>query len=65
MIGKLYKCILTIPAMYSGTLTTFLVVPAYEKPVDSLRDLLDAMKHRSYMPILYYGSYIESLFKVG
>lgn len=51
--------------MYSGTLTSFLVIPAYEKPIDTLFDLLDAMKKRGYMPILFYESSVDLLFKVS
>lgn len=51
--------------MYSGTLTAVLAVPAYEKPIDSLWDLWDAMKHKGHMPSFVYASVIPTLFQVG
>lgn len=50
--------------MYAGTLTAFLAVPSFETPIDSLYDLLDAMKYKGYQPIFNAGSIMEIIFKV-
>ncbi|XP_064080693.1 glutamate receptor ionotropic, delta-1-like [Macrobrachium nipponense] len=39
-----YIFCLMVSALYSGTLTAVLAIPAYEKPVDSLNDLPKAIK---------------------
>ncbi|XP_042224799.1 glutamate receptor ionotropic, delta-2-like isoform X2 [Homarus americanus] len=53
----------TIYAMYSGTLTAVLAIPAYERPIDSLPDLVHAAKHKGYKPVVVYGTVNEFLLK--
>lgn len=53
----------TVYAMYAGTLTAFLAIPAYEKPIDSLWDLLNAVKHKNYKPVVVLGTSNEFIFK--
>lgn len=50
--------------MYSGTLTAFLAIPAYEKPINSLSDLLHATRHNNYKLILGLQTSNEYIFKV-
>ncbi|KAK8749126.1 hypothetical protein OTU49_015688, partial [Cherax quadricarinatus] len=52
-----------IYAMYSGTLTAVLALPAYEKPIDSLTDLLYAVKYMKYKPVVVLGTSNEFVFK--
>nr|XP_027228470.1 glutamate receptor ionotropic, delta-1-like [Penaeus vannamei] len=43
-------------ALYSGTLTAVLAIPAFEKPIDSLADLLRAMKEDGFSPLFIYDT---------
>ena len=51
--------------MYSGTLIGMLAVPAYEKPINSLWDLRDAMASEGHTFGLMGGSATSHLFAVG
>ncbi|XP_066955368.1 glutamate receptor-like isoform X2 [Macrobrachium rosenbergii] len=51
-------------ALYSGVLTSVLSVPSYEKPIDSLYDLLDAIRHRGTKMLTVCGSNNEYLFSM-
>lgn len=51
-------------AMYAGTLTAALAVPAYEAPIDSLWDMLDAARARGYKLVAEYETTNEFLFLV-
>ncbi|XP_066948590.1 glutamate receptor ionotropic, delta-2-like [Macrobrachium rosenbergii] len=55
---------LTVWSLYSGTFISVLTFPIYEKPVDSVQDLLDAMKHRGTKLMLGCGGHHENLFNV-
>ncbi|XP_076045830.1 uncharacterized protein LOC143028076 [Oratosquilla oratoria] len=48
IFGFWYFFCFLIYALYSGTLTAFLVTPAFEEPIDSLADLLEAAKKDSF-----------------
>ncbi|KAG7170273.1 putative Glutamate receptor ionotropic, delta-1-like 41, partial [Homarus americanus] len=48
--------------IYSGTLTAFLAIPSFERPVDSLIDLLHATRY-DFVPGFLVGSSNEFLFK--
>ncbi|CAL4079859.1 unnamed protein product, partial [Meganyctiphanes norvegica] len=50
--------------LYSGTLTAVLAIPSFEKPIDSLWDLLEAVKNDGYFPITTFGTSNEFIFKV-
>ncbi|XP_069995050.1 probable glutamate receptor [Penaeus vannamei] len=50
-------------ALYAGTLTAMLASPSYEKPIDSLWDLLEAIKHEGYMLNVVFQSANEFVFK--
>ncbi|XP_064102407.1 probable glutamate receptor isoform X2 [Macrobrachium nipponense] len=39
-----YLVCIVVSALYSGTLTAFLAIPSYEKPIDSLTDIPRAIK---------------------
>ncbi|KAK8386701.1 hypothetical protein O3P69_017871 [Scylla paramamosain] len=52
------------PALYSGTLTAVLALPVYEKPIDSLADLLEASKQGFY-PVTIKEISIDFLFQVA
>ncbi|XP_042884156.1 glutamate receptor ionotropic, delta-1-like [Penaeus japonicus] len=43
-------------ALYSGTLTAVLAIPAFEKPIDSLADLLQAMKEHGFSPLFIHDT---------
>ncbi|ROT84901.1 hypothetical protein C7M84_021915 [Penaeus vannamei] len=49
--------------LYAGTLTAMLASPSYEKPIDSLWDLLEAIKHEGYMLNVVFQSANEFVFK--
>ncbi|KAK7085659.1 hypothetical protein SK128_020696, partial [Halocaridina rubra] len=51
--------------LYGGTLTAVLAVPSYEKPIDSLWDLLEAIKKYDYKPVVAYGTSNEFVFRVS
>ncbi|XP_068201709.1 probable glutamate receptor [Palaemon carinicauda] len=51
-------------ALYSGSLISVLSVPSYEKPIDSLQDLLDAIRHRGTQMLTVCGSNNEFLFSM-
>ncbi|XP_064120838.1 glutamate receptor ionotropic, delta-2-like [Macrobrachium nipponense] len=51
-----------IYALYSGTLTAVLAVPAFEKPIDSLTDLLDAVIKDGFKPVVVRGTSNEFIF---
>ncbi|XP_066960828.1 glutamate receptor ionotropic, delta-1-like [Macrobrachium rosenbergii] len=57
-----YIFCLMVSALYSGTLTAVLAIPAYEKPVDSLNDLPKAIKD-GYTLGTVKDSSLEFLFK--
>lgn len=50
-------------ALYAGTLTAVLAVPAYEAPIDSLQDLASAHS-RGFVIAITRDSSLESAFKV-
>ncbi|XP_037794744.1 glutamate receptor ionotropic, delta-1-like isoform X2 [Penaeus monodon] len=43
-------------ALYSGTLTAVLAIPAFEKPIDSLADLLRAVKEDGFSPLFIHDT---------
>ncbi|XP_063590199.1 glutamate receptor ionotropic, delta-1-like [Penaeus indicus] len=49
-------------AMYSGTLTAFLARPSFERPIDSLTDLIRASKD-GFIPVFLAGSSNEFIFR--
>ncbi|KAG7170324.1 Glutamate receptor ionotropic, delta-2-like 21, partial [Homarus americanus] len=51
-------------ALYSGTLTAVLAIPAFEKPIDTLSDVLEATRHGFY-PVVIKESSIDYMFKVS
>ncbi|XP_047497774.1 probable glutamate receptor [Penaeus chinensis] len=51
-----------IYAMYSGTLTAFLARPSFERPIDSLTDLIRASKD-GFIPVFLAGSSNEFIFR--
>lgn len=51
-------------ALYSGTLTAFLAIPEYERPIDSLSDVLEATK-QGLIPVVIRESSVHYMFKVG
>ncbi|XP_045104359.1 glutamate receptor ionotropic, delta-2-like [Portunus trituberculatus] len=51
-----------VSALYSGTLTAVLALPVYEKPIDSLADLLEASKQGFY-PVTIKEISIDFLFQ--
>ncbi|XP_066948588.1 glutamate receptor-like [Macrobrachium rosenbergii] len=53
---------LIVWSLYSGTFISVLTFPIYEKPVDSVQDLLDAMRHRGTKLMLGCGGHHENLF---
>ncbi|XP_042857157.1 glutamate receptor ionotropic, delta-2-like [Penaeus japonicus] len=52
-----------IYALYSGTLTAVLAVPSFEKPIDSLFDMLEAMKENGFQPLINYGTTNEFILR--
>ncbi|XP_076055378.1 glutamate receptor ionotropic, delta-2-like [Oratosquilla oratoria] len=52
-----------LAVVYSGILTSFLTLPAFEKPIDSLSDLYVASQERGYLLGLLADSSQEYLFK--
>ncbi|XP_069171820.1 probable glutamate receptor isoform X1 [Procambarus clarkii] len=50
-------------ALYSGTLTAVLAIPSFEKPIDSLVDLLNAIKKDGFIPVFAYGTSNEFIFR--
>ncbi|XP_076068494.1 uncharacterized protein LOC143040943 [Oratosquilla oratoria] len=52
-----------INALYAGTLTAFLAIPAFEKPLDSLQDLLEAAGTKGLIFTVMNGSSNEALFQ--
>ncbi|XP_068208645.1 glutamate receptor ionotropic, delta-2-like [Palaemon carinicauda] len=58
-----FFCLL-VTTLYSGILISVLTVPTYEKPINSLENLLDAMKHRGTKLILGCGSNNEFIFSM-
>ncbi|XP_068229758.1 glutamate receptor ionotropic, delta-2-like [Palaemon carinicauda] len=59
--GWYFFCLLVI-SLYSDVMISHLAIPSYEKPIDSLWDLLDAIEHRGYMTVISCGSNNEFLF---
>lgn len=51
-------------ALYSGTLTAVLAVPAFEKPIDGLTDLSKAIYQGFTLGVMLDSS-LEYIFKVG
>ncbi|XP_064102705.1 glutamate receptor ionotropic, delta-2-like [Macrobrachium nipponense] len=54
-----YLVCLVVSALYSGTLTAFLAVPSYEKPIDSLNDIPRAVKEGGFI----IGAVKETIFE--
>ncbi|XP_066971943.1 glutamate receptor ionotropic, delta-2-like [Macrobrachium rosenbergii] len=52
-----------IYALYQGTLTAVLAVPQFEKPIDSLNDLLASMKKGEFTLSVPYATSNEFIFK--
>ncbi|KAK7085913.1 hypothetical protein SK128_018158 [Halocaridina rubra] len=52
-----------ISALYSGTLTAVLVTPTFEKPIDYLTDIPEAVKSQGYSLGVIGDSAFEELFK--
>ncbi|XP_064118946.1 glutamate receptor ionotropic, delta-2-like [Macrobrachium nipponense] len=52
-----------IYALYQGTLTAVLAVPKFEKPIDSLNDLLASMKKGEFTLAVVYATSNEFIFK--
>ncbi|XP_042857155.1 glutamate receptor ionotropic, delta-2-like [Penaeus japonicus] len=50
-------------ALYAGTLTAVLAVPTFEKPIDSLWDLLTAIEEDGYKATVVYQTSNEFIFK--
>ncbi|XP_066949953.1 probable glutamate receptor isoform X2 [Macrobrachium rosenbergii] len=57
-----YLVCIVVSALYSGTLTAFLAIPSYEKPIDSLTDIPRAIKEGFILGTLK-DSVIEYLLK--
>ncbi|XP_076069236.1 glutamate receptor ionotropic, kainate 1-like [Oratosquilla oratoria] len=55
-------CIL-ISALYGGTLTAFLIIPAYEKPINSLVDLVAEAKDSGFILTIMKDTSQESILK--
>ncbi|XP_066952321.1 glutamate receptor ionotropic, kainate 3-like [Macrobrachium rosenbergii] len=53
---------LVIYASYAGTLTAFLTIPSYERPIDSLQDLKRAAKD-GFVPAVQAGTSNEYFLK--
>ncbi|KAK4313223.1 hypothetical protein Pmani_015400 [Petrolisthes manimaculis] len=53
----------SVVAVYSGTLTSYLIKPSFDKPVDSLEDLL-AARERGVVAVVTRGTSTERMFKV-
>ncbi|XP_076048254.1 ionotropic receptor 40a-like isoform X2 [Oratosquilla oratoria] len=58
-----YFFVLIVYVVYSGTLTSFLTLPAFEKPIDSLEDLYEAAVERGYGLALRRGTVYVSLLR--
>ncbi|XP_066982740.1 glutamate receptor ionotropic, delta-2-like [Macrobrachium rosenbergii] len=58
-----YIFCLVVCVLYSGTLTSFLVVPVYEKPIDSLQDLPRAVEN-GFTLTVSEGTLLEYAFKI-
>ena len=50
--------------LYSGTLTAFLAIPVFQKPVDNLNDLLAIAQEEGYSPMMIEASSNEVIFRV-
>ncbi|KAK7084344.1 hypothetical protein SK128_011265 [Halocaridina rubra] len=57
-----YFFCIVVYSLYSGTLTAFLTIPAYEKPIDSLQDLLRSVKD-GFAPAVQSGTSNEYILK--
>ncbi|XP_064095572.1 ionotropic receptor 93a-like [Macrobrachium nipponense] len=62
LFGAWYLYCYYINSVYSGVLTAYLSVPSYEKPVDSLSDLLGATD-KGFYPVIFREGSIDFLFK--
>ncbi|XP_068249304.1 DNA ligase 4 [Palaemon carinicauda] len=62
LFGAWYLYCYYVNAMYSGTLTAFLSVPSYEKPIDSLSDILEATE-KGFYPVIFREGSIDFLLK--
>ncbi|XP_068239048.1 glutamate receptor-like [Palaemon carinicauda] len=51
-----------ITSLYSDVMISMLAVPAFEKPIDSLYDLLEAIEKRNYITVLGCGSNNEFIY---
>lgn len=55
----------SMSAMYAGTLTAVLAVPAFESSINSLWDLVEAANNKDYKVVIVYETSTESIFKVS
>ncbi|XP_076045735.1 glutamate receptor ionotropic, delta-1-like [Oratosquilla oratoria] len=58
-----YLFCITIYALYAGSVTSFLALPAFEEPLQSLQDLVDAHAERGFQASLLKASSHEAIFK--
>ncbi|XP_068228695.1 glutamate receptor ionotropic, delta-2-like [Palaemon carinicauda] len=58
-----YIFCLIIAALYSGVLTATLIIPSFEKPINSLKDLPHAVKKDGYTLAISADTSEESIFK--
>ncbi|KAK4328126.1 hypothetical protein Pmani_001447 [Petrolisthes manimaculis] len=59
-----YAFCVILYALYAGTLTAYMTKPSYERPIDSLEDLLKAHKD-GYVPAVQEGTSMQQVLKVG
>ncbi|KAK3894724.1 hypothetical protein Pcinc_001535 [Petrolisthes cinctipes] len=64
VIAAWYLYCYYIYALYSGTLTAVLAIPAYERPLDTLSEILEATK-QGLIPVIIRGSSFHYLFKTA
>ncbi|KAK7073806.1 hypothetical protein SK128_013577 [Halocaridina rubra] len=60
-IGWFFYSLLMI-SLYADVMIAHLAVPSFEKPIDSLYDLLGALKHRGFYTVLGCGSNNEFIY---
>ncbi|KAK4325750.1 hypothetical protein Pmani_003693 [Petrolisthes manimaculis] len=58
------KAVFQSGALYSGTLTAVLAIPAYERPLDTLSEVLEATK-QGIIPVVIRESSVHYIFQVG
>ncbi|XP_076045737.1 glutamate receptor ionotropic, delta-1-like [Oratosquilla oratoria] len=54
---------ITVYALYAGSVTSFLALPSFEEPLDSLQDLVDAHEEMGFQASLIRESSHEAIFK--